>query len=185
MARDLSKPGRAADSERRDPIEVLARRWRTDDPTRLVGRGHPIGDFLEAHDWTILEERDGYLRVACHLPPQVRNPRGDLFGGFTPTYADFVAVFTGRAGTRDQPPRTWLNTASLAVDYFHPITGNFVIEGQELHRTGRTRHMQIRFLGEDGRLLAMSKATIIEQPRIADGGADEQPKDDGPPPAGK
>jgi acyl-coenzyme A thioesterase PaaI-like protein len=103
--------------------------------------------------------------VACHLPPQVRNPRGDLFGGFTPTYADFVAVFTGRAGERKDAPRTWLNTASLSMDYFHRITGRFVVEGEELHRTGRTRHLQIRFLGEDGRLLALCKATLVEQPR--------------------
>ncbi len=153
------------------PLETLARKWRTTDPARLVGRGHPIGDFLEAYEWEVLEERAGYLRVSCHLPKQVRNPRGDLFGGFTPTYADFVAVFTGRAGHRQEPPRTWLNTASLTVDYFHPITGHFFIEGEVLHRTGRTYHMQIRFLDESARLLALSKATIIESPRPTEGGA--------------
>lgn len=148
-------------------LEILSRPWRTTDPARLVGRGHPIGDFLEAHEWEVLEERPGFLRLSCHLPQQVRNPRGDLFGGFTPTYADFVAVFTGRAGNRQEPPSTWLNTASLTVDYFHRITGHFFIEGEVLHRTGRTYHMQIRFLDETGRLLALSKATIIEQQRSA------------------
>ena len=146
-------------------IETLARRWRTADPARLVGRGHPVGDFLEAYDWIVVEERTGFLKVSCHLPAQVRNPRGDLFGGFTPTYADFIAVFTGRAGNRQEPPATWLNTASLCVDYFQRIDGGFLMEGQVLHRSGRTMHMQIRFTDAAGKLLALARATIIEQQR--------------------
>jgi acyl-coenzyme A thioesterase PaaI-like protein len=146
----------------RDSIEWLSREWRTDDPKRLVGRGHPIGDFLEAYDWEVLEERAGYLRLACDLPPQVRNPRGDLFGGFTPTYADFIAVYTGRAGQRAEPPTTWLNTVHLTVEYFRPVTGRFVVEGEVLHRTGKTWHMQVRFAGTGGELLALARATIIE-----------------------
>lgn len=157
----------------RRSIETLSRRWRTSDPSRLVGRGHPIGDFLEAYDWTVLSERTGALRLACHLPPQVRNPRGDLFGGFTPTYADFVAVFTGRAGNRQEPPTTWLNTASLSVDYFQPITGDFLVEGEVLHRSGRTLHVQIRFTDHDDRLLALARATIIEQNRPTERPQDE------------
>ena len=35
--------------------------WRNPEPGRLVGRGHPIGDLLEAHEWRVLEERNGYL----------------------------------------------------------------------------------------------------------------------------
>ena len=162
-----------------EPIEVLARAWRTNDPARLVGRGHPIGDFLEAYDWIVVEERSGYLKVSCHLPPQVRNPRGDLFGGFTPTYADFIAVWTGRAGNRDELPRTWLNTASLTVDYFQRITGSFTIEGEVIHRSGRTLHVQVRFTDGDGALLALSRATIIEQNRTTDAAtAEVAPADD-------
>jgi len=144
-------------------IELLSRRWRTDDPARMIGRGHPVGDFLEAYDWKVIGERIGFLRLSCHLPEQVRNPKGDLFGGFTPTYADLVAVFTGRAGRRQHSPQSWLNTASLRVDYFAPIRGDFLIESEVLHRTGRTQHVQIRFLGESDRLLAICHATIIEQ----------------------
>ncbi|HEY2776202.1 MAG TPA: PaaI family thioesterase [Candidatus Binatia bacterium] len=148
------------------PLEALVRKWHTSDPRRVIGHGHPIGDFLEAYDWDLLEEREGFLRVACHLPAQVRNPRGDLFGGFTPVYADFIAVFTGRAAHRGEPPTTWLNTASLSLDYFRPIKDHFVCEGEVIHRTGRTRHIQIRFLaGVGAELLALAKATIVEAPR--------------------
>ncbi len=150
-------------SKRPPSLETLTRKWHTDDPERMIGRGHPVGDFLEANEWKVIGERVGFLRLACHLPEQVRNPRGDLFGGFTPTYADLVAVFTGRAGHRQEIPRNWLSTASLRVDYFAPINGDFFIESEVLHRTGRTQHVQIRFLGERDRLLAICQATIIEQ----------------------
>ena len=43
----------AARSER--SVEEMLRRWRSDDPQRVVGRGHPVGDFLEAHEWEVLE----------------------------------------------------------------------------------------------------------------------------------
>lgn len=151
------------------PLEEMSKRWRTDDPRRLVGRGHPIGDFLEAFNWDVLEEREGYLKLACHLPQQVRNPRGDLFGGFTPTYADFAAVFTVRAGRRQEPPRSWIMTASLAMDYFRPVTGEFVIESEVLHRSGRTFHVQLRFLDGKDRLLATGKATMIETATVGEG----------------
>jgi acyl-coenzyme A thioesterase PaaI-like protein len=69
-------------------------------------------------------------------------------------------------------PSTWLNTASLTVDYFHRIDGNFFVEGEILHRSGRTMHTQIRFTDASGRLLALARATIIEQNRSA--GASEE-----------
>ena len=146
------------------PLEVLSRKWAATAPDRLIGRGHPVGDFLEAYEWLVLEERVGFLQLACHLPEQVKTPRGDLFGGFTPTYADLVAVFTGRAGHRSEAPRDWLNTASLTMDYFAPIRGDFVITSEVLHRTGRTQHVQIRFLDTQDNLLALCKATIIGKP---------------------
>ena len=82
--------------------------WTTPEPGRLVGRGHPAGDFLEAWAWEVLEEDVGYLRVAAHLPDHVKNPRGQLFGGFTPTYVDLIALFTARL----DPSATRRGTAS-------------------------------------------------------------------------
>ncbi len=75
---------------------MVTRPWATPEPGRLVGHGHPAGDFLEAWAWDLLEEGDGVLRVSAHLPDHVRNPRGQLFGGFTPTYVDLIALFTVR-----------------------------------------------------------------------------------------
>src|SRR3954447_22325669 len=98
--------------------------WRTHAPGRVIGRGHPAGDFLEAYNWELLEERPGYLRIEAGLPDQVKNPRGQLFGGFAPTYVDLVALFTVRSGpdraTAATGPRRWLATTNMRIDYFEP-----------------------------------------------------------------
>src|SRR5262249_47203634 len=83
---------------RRAETHPLLRAWASRRPGQLLGKGHPAGDFLEAYDWHVLEESPGVLRIRAHLPAHVRNPRGQLFGGFTPTYVDLVALFTVRAG---------------------------------------------------------------------------------------
>ncbi len=81
-----------------------------------MGPGHMAGDFLEAPQWHVLEEGPGRLRIRAHLPAHVRNPGGQLFGGFTPTYVDLVAVFTVRAGEpRAEAFRHWLATTSRAM----------------------------------------------------------------------
>ena len=129
-----------------------------------MGRGHPAGDFLEAYEWRVEEERAGFLRLAVHQPDRVRNPRGELFGGFTPTYVDLVALHTVRAGARQAGPGGWLATADMRVDYFAPIRDErFWIESEVLNRSGRTHHVQTRFLGAEGELLALAMTTIIEQ----------------------
>ena len=145
-------------------LERVRRAWRTDDPERLMGRGHPVGDFLEAHRWRVLVEREGYLRLSVHLPDQVKNPRGELFGGFTPTYVDMVALHTVRAGHRGKVG-SWLTTADMRVDYFAPIRSErFEIESEVLNRSGRTHHVQTRFLepGDEETLTALAMTTLIE-----------------------
>src|SRR5881275_3417334 len=112
------------------------RPWASPPPGRLVGRGHPAGDFLEAWAWDILDEAPGFIRVEASLPEHVKNPRGQLFGGFTPTYVDLVALFTVRAGPERLNRMTagtngWLATTNMRVDYFEPIVGpTFVIESE-------------------------------------------------------
>jgi len=137
--------------------------WAAPGPGRLVGRGHPAGDFLEAWRWDLLEERAGYLCIEAHLPEQVRNPRGQLFGGFTPTYVDLVALFTVRAGPdRLTAPRRWLATTSMRVDYFEPITGpTFTIESTLDKRRGRTAFVTTRFV-QDGQLAVFAATTLRE-----------------------
>jgi acyl-coenzyme A thioesterase PaaI-like protein len=141
------------------------RAWTAPEPGRIIGHGHPAGDFLEAYLWDVLEEADGRLRVSCHLPDRVRNPRGQLFGGFTPTYVDMISLFTVRAGRRDQwggGPRNWLATTNMRIDYFEPILGpRFEIDSRLEKSRGRTRFVATRFL-QDGELAVFALTTMRE-----------------------
>jgi acyl-coenzyme A thioesterase PaaI-like protein len=141
-----------------------SRPWAERRPGRLIGRGHPAGDFLEAYDWEVLEEAPGWLRIRAHLPERVKNPRGQLFGGFTPTYVDLVALFTARAGSAAEPLhfRSWLATTNMRIDYFEPVVGDFVMESRIVKRRGRTIFAETRFLDAAGELAVFALTTMRE-----------------------
>lgn len=150
----------AADDEK---LPQGFRAWREPPPGRLIGRGHPAGDFLEAYEWELLDDRAGFLSVLAHLPDQVKNPRGQLFGGFTPTYVDMIALMTVNAGRARTPgPRNWLATTNLRIDYFEPITGpRFRIDSELEKRRGRTCFVVTRF-HQDDELAAYAVTTMRE-----------------------
>ena len=121
------------------------RPWTEDVPEgRLINRGHPAGDLLEAYDWTVLHRGVGELLVECHLPDSCLNPKGQLIGGFTGAYVDLVALYTSRSDT--DPPTGFQSTVNMRVDYFEPISvGVFNIEGRVLHRRGKNRLISVQF----------------------------------------
>jgi len=141
------------------------RAWASRKPGQLLGRGHPAGDFLQAYEWKLVEESPGLLRVRAHVPAHVRNPRGQLFGGFTPTYVDLVALFTVRAGEQhvEERFRTWLATTNMRVDYFEPIIGpEFLIDSRLVKRRGRTNFVETRFYDPEDTLAAFALTTMRE-----------------------
>lgn len=144
-------------------MPVPSRPWFPPPPGRVVGRGHPAGDILRAHDWALLEQREGYLRVRADLPEAVRNPRGQLFGGFTPAYVDLISLLAARAGGETPDPRReWMATTSMRVDYFEPIVGpTFEIEAEVEKRRGRSIFVVTRFLQGDA--LAAYAVTTLRQ----------------------
>jgi acyl-coenzyme A thioesterase PaaI-like protein len=147
------------------PTGSVVRAWAARQPGQLVGKGHPAGDFLEAYAWKVVEEGAGLLRIRAHLPAHVRNPRGQLFGGFTPTYVDLVALFTVRAGEHRlaQRFRTWLATTNMRVDYFEPIVGpEFLIESRLLKKRGRTNFVETRFFDPPETLAVFALTTLRE-----------------------
>jgi acyl-coenzyme A thioesterase PaaI-like protein len=137
------------------------RPWARPEPGRIIGKGHTAGDFLEAWSWQVLEEEEGFLKVRAHVPEHVKNPRGQLFGGFTPTYVDMIALFTVRAGRRDGL-RAWLATTNMRIDYFEPVTGpEFVLESRLVKERGRTYFVETRFLvGDDDELAVFAVTTL-------------------------
>lgn len=153
------------DTARPSSEAPFVRAWANRQPGQLIGKGHPAGDFLEAYAWKVLEEAPGLLRIRAHLPEHVRNPRGQLFGGFTPTYVDLVALFTVRAGATEVEARfrTWLATSNMRVDYFDPILGpEFTIESRLVRKRGRTNFVETRFLDDAGELAVFAVTTMRE-----------------------
>lgn len=127
--------------------------WVDIPPGRLVSPGHPAGDFLEAYDWHVLEEDVDRLRIDAHLPAQVLNPRGHLFGGFTAAYVDLVSLNATKAGpdrTDPDRPHSWTTTINMRIDYFEPITGpRFIIDVEVEHRRGKTSLVATRMYQDD------------------------------------
>jgi acyl-coenzyme A thioesterase PaaI-like protein len=147
------------------PASPLRRAWAKREPGQVIGKGHPAGDFLEAHEWQLVEESAGYLKIRAHLPAQVKNPRGQLFGGFAPTYVDLVALFTVRAGegSEEERFRTWLATTNMRVDYFEPIvSAKFTIESRLVKRRGRTNFVETRFFDPEDLLAIFAVTTMRE-----------------------
>jgi acyl-coenzyme A thioesterase PaaI-like protein len=142
--------------------EDVERPWFPAPPGRLLGRGHPAGEFLEAYDWTVLEHGPGRFRLEAHLLPRLCNARGQLFGGFTPSYVDLVAVRT--AHTALSGPYRGLNTVNMRVDYFDPVTDDrFFIESRVVHSRGKTHLVEVVFKDRQGKLLVYSITTLRQQ----------------------
>jgi acyl-coenzyme A thioesterase PaaI-like protein len=137
--------------------------WRDPPPGRLMGPGHPAGDFLGAPEWLLVEEAPGRLVVDVPLVPAVKNFRGHLFGGFAPTYIDLIALRTVSAGQRDRA-HGWLLTLNMHVEYFDPVEGpRFLIESLVGNRRGRTAFVETRFKSSEGKLLLFATTTLLEQ----------------------
>jgi acyl-coenzyme A thioesterase PaaI-like protein len=140
--------------------------WRQPPPGRIIGRGHPAGDFLEAHEWQMVEQRPGYVKLDAHLPDHLKNPRGQLFGGYTPAYVDLVALRTVHLNRAPGEPSHGLTTLSLRVDYFDPIVQErFVIESEIVHQRRATHLVEVRFRDGEGGLLAFGVVTLRDVPR--------------------
>ena len=154
------------------PDPPIARPWLARQPGQLIGKGHTAGDFLEAYDWRVLEEGEGFLRIRAHVPAHVKNPRGQLFGGFTPTYVDLISLFASRTGTQTQADAAapqWLATTNMRVDYFDPVLGpTFHLEARIVRERGRTVMIETRFLDPgDGKLLVFALTTLRRVTRSA------------------
>jgi acyl-coenzyme A thioesterase PaaI-like protein len=135
-------------------------------PGQLIAPGHAAGDFLGAPTWRVVERRPGLLTVDAHLPDSLKNPQGQLFGGFTPTYVDLVSLFTARTDSEEGPdvPQNWLTTINMRCDYFEPIVQErFTITGEIVNRRGLTCLVSTKFL-QDGVMAAHAVTTIRELP---------------------
>jgi acyl-coenzyme A thioesterase PaaI-like protein len=128
---------------------------RIDPPARLFQPGHAAGDFLGAPRWDVISQSPGFLRLGVDLPEHVLNPRGQLFGGFTGTYVDLVALATAHAGPSEE--RVWLATTSMRIEYLAPLVG--LLKASR----GRTRVIDVTFLGDDDEEPAVLATATMRQ----------------------
>ena len=127
----------------------------------MIGRGHPAGDFLEAHEWRVLAREPGRYLLDAHLPAHVRNPRGTMFGGFIPTYVDLVAIYTARALF---PEADGFITVSLHVDYLEPVVDDsFLLESRVIHSRGKIHLVEVLFKNQAQKLLVFSTTTLRQR----------------------
>jgi len=122
-------------------------------------RDHNAARLLEAYDWNLLAIRQGYLELDCHLPPQVLNLGGTLFGGFTPTYVDFVSIWT--CMTTMPQVMQWLSTVNMRIDYLEPIEPpRFQMIGRLLNLRKRDYLIQTEFRSPSGTLLGLGLTNL-------------------------
>lgn len=154
--------------------------WRDPPPGRLMGPGHPAGDFLDGPDWRVLEEAEGHLVVDVPIVPAVKNFAGHLFGGFAPAYIDLIALRTVSAGARARP-HGWLLTLNMRVEYLEPVEGpRFVIESRILNKRGRTYLVETLFRDHAGKMLLHSTLMLLEQPLDKSPGLEKPPQSGAP-----
>jgi acyl-coenzyme A thioesterase PaaI-like protein len=138
--------------------------WRNPDPGRLMGPGHPAGDFLDGPEWLVVEEEEGRLLVDVPLVEAAKNFKGHLFGGFAPTYIDLVALRTVSAGRPHGETHGWLLTMNLHVEYFEAVEGpRFLIESRIVKRRGRTIFVEVAFKDTSGKTLLHATTMLLEQ----------------------
>lgn len=132
-------------------------------PQQFICRGHPVGDLLEAWRWRITAESTGKLSIRAPLSPRLRNVKGQLFGGFTPTLLDLIGSFTVHAGE----PKSeigfpyWLSTVNLRVDYFEPIASDEItIESRVIKRRARICIVETSFHDPADTLAAIGWITM-------------------------
>jgi acyl-coenzyme A thioesterase PaaI-like protein len=145
-----------------DDSRDIERPWLPAPPGRLLGRGHPVAELLEAHEWRVLEHEPGIFRIEAHLPTQVKNPRGQLFGGFAGAYVDLLAVYTARTVIEHVP--NGLATVNLRIDYFEPVRdAHFILESRVVHSRGKTHLVEVLFKSLEGKLLVFAITTLRQR----------------------
>ena len=127
---------------------------------------HNAGRLLEADRWKLLEIEPGRLLVECHVPDAVLNLAGSVFGGFTPTYVDFIAIWT--CMTTMDGELSWVSTMNMRIDYFEPLVPpGFVVEGKVRNRRKRDFLVETTFTDADGRIAAFALTQLRQMGTLA------------------
>ncbi len=142
-----------------------------------TARGNSPASYLEAERWQLQKIGPGQLDVQCHLPECVLNSAGMLFGGFTPTYIDLIAIWASMTTLGGEA--AWMVTVNMRVDYFEPIVPpGFRALARVLNIRKRDYFVETRFEDEQGTLLANGITTLRKITGIPSGVSPQAMSDD-------
>jgi acyl-coenzyme A thioesterase PaaI-like protein len=151
-----------AATEISEAVSRARRAW--DDPPEgsLIRSGHRVGDQLDASSWLVRERGAERLVAEATLPVALQNYRGQLFGGFTGAYVDFIALALVREEMSAAEKQSMgLTTLNMRIDYFEPVHGpRFVLEAEILKKRGANYFVEVRFRGLDGLLLVAASVVL-------------------------
>lgn len=126
----------------------------------FMRRGHCAGELLSAREWVVVSETPGHIELDVEVPQRVMNPRQQLFGGFTGTYVDMVALYTIRT-LFSAGEDFWITTVNMRIDYLEPVTGPRVRLRGELIKQGRsTSLVAVHFEDPEGNKQVYALATM-------------------------
>lgn len=134
-----------------------------DHPARpiFLQPGHNAGDLVEASQWKILRQEYGLVEVDAHLPDHLRNPRNQLFGGFTGTYVDMISIYTVHTLFDDENGFKWSATVNMRIDYFAPVLGpRFLLKGELIRDGSSTCLVAAQLIDMDGNKLVHAITTL-------------------------
>lgn len=143
-------------------IAAGRRAWDEPAPGRLLGPGHRIADMLDAPSWRVREQGGGRLVVQATLPLLLQNYRGQLFGGFTGAYIDFIGLALVRSQlSEEQRAVLGLTTLNMRIEYFEPVVGpHFLLEATVLKVRGHNFFLDIHFRSLAGVLLVGASVAL-------------------------
>ena len=127
-----------------------------------------IATHFDVANWKTIADEPGYLRVEVPLHPWLRNPRGQLFGGFTPSYADILASRVARSRDDTIDDRSiWYATTGMRVDYLEPIVDDrFQIECQLVSARGKSVLTETKYYqGDVIAAFAVTTMLVLPSPR--------------------
>jgi len=131
------------------------------EPPPFMKPGHPAGDLLTTSEWKFLCEERGLIEVEAPLPAHLLNPKNQLFGGFTGTYVDMIAILTTRSLFDESRPFHFSPTINMRIDFLAPVVGpRFLLRGELINQGRSTTLVATHFSTMDGEKLVYAITTL-------------------------
>ncbi|MEM9172250.1 MAG: PaaI family thioesterase [Pseudomonadota bacterium] len=98
------------------------------------------GTYLDFLDFTILEAKDGFVRMRLPMRKDLQNTLGMAHGGVVMSMLDIAAAFSAHVGSAGKMVSL---TTTQTTSFIRSVTGpTLIAEGRVVRQTGRTAFTQ-------------------------------------------